>query len=254
MSAPLVRRVTNDGRKYKNKRQRTSGSFKLSNKRRMSSILPKEHVFERTTLISVPVWTNSGIGASVNATAGAGYGMAFEFSLTQLLMNIGNGAISGTQAVTYQGYTEFTALFDEYKILNAKIKMMFTNNNSSVNSPSTALPEFLAITDQDDSTPPADIYAVMQYQKIQIKQLGQANDPLKRTVYPKPLVQTYRTSVTTGYSTPPAPIWIDVNQADVPHYGCKMVFNNINNQTAVDTKLGKIDIYCTQRFVMKTVR
>lgn len=208
MSSPLVRRVTNDGRKYKNKRQRSSGSFKIS--RGVRSVLPLEHVFERTTMLSVPVWTNSGIGASTSATAGAGTGMAFEFSLVQALMNIGNGSVSGTAAITYQGYAEFTALFDSYKILNTKIKMLFTNNNSSINSPSTALPEFIAVSDADDSTPLSDVYATMQYQKIQIKQLGQPNDPLLRTVFPKPLVQTWRTSTSTGYSNPEKPIWIDM--------------------------------------------
>jgi len=254
MSAPLVRRVTNDGRKYKNKRQKTSGSFKLSNRKRMSSILPREHVFERTTMLSLPVWTNSGIGTSVNATAGYGTGMAFEFSLIQALMNVGNGSTSGTAAISYQGFAEFTALFDSYKILSTKIKMLFSNNNSSVNSPSTSLPEFLAVSDNDDSTPLSDIYATMQYQRIQTKQLGQANDPLKRTVYPKPLIQTYRTSVSTGYSNPDKPIWIDMQQSDVPHYGCKMYFNNANNNTSSDTKIGKIDIYFTQRFACKCVR
>jgi len=254
MSNPLVRKVTNDGRKYKNKRQKSNGSFKISNRKRMQSILPREHVFERSTMLSLPVFTNSGIGNSTSATVGLGTGLAFEFQLVQAILNIGNGSVTATVGISYQGYSEFTNLFDSYKILHTKIKLLFTNNNSSVNSPNTSLPEFLAVGDADDSVPLSDVYAAMQYQRIQTKQLGQANDPLKRTVYPKPLVQTYRTSVTTGYSNPDKPIWIDMSMPDVPHYGCKMYFNNLNQQTTTDTKIGKIDIYFTQRFMCKTVR
>ena len=254
MSSPLVRKVTNDGRKYKNKRARTSGSFQVTRKSTIGrSILPKEHLFERTVLLSVPLWTNSGVGASLNATAGSGNNMAFEFSLAAILMNIGTGAVSASLNQAMANVTEFTNLFDQYKIVNSKLKLMFTNNNSSINSPSTALPEFIAMSDSDDSIPLADS-AYLQYQKLQIKQLGQANDPLKRTVYPKPLVQTYRTAIAAGYSTPEKAIWIDVVNSDVPHYGLKIAFNQYAQNTAVDTKIGKLDFYFTQRFMLRCVR
>lgn len=252
MSSSLVRKVSDDGRKYKNKRQRPNPPARIP--RRIRSILPKEHVFERSSMLTLPIYTNSGIGVTSAATAGLGFGMAFEFSLIQALMNVGNGSTTGTASITYQGYSEFQNLFDSYKIHYNKIKVMFTNNNSSINSPSTALPEFVAITDNDDSVPMADIFATLQYQNVQIKQLGQPNDPLKRTVYPKPLVQTYRSAITTGYSNPEKPIWIDMAMSDVPHYGLKLYFNNASNQTTADTKLGKIDIWFTQRFSCKTVR
>ena len=254
MSSRKIPRVGNDGRKYKNKKQRTSGSFGRKISKRMSiSGLPSEHVFERTVLLSVPLWTNTGVGASLNASAGSGNNMAFEFSLAFILMNVGTGSVSASLNQAMANVTEFTNLFDQYKIVSTKLKLMFTNNNSSINSPSTALPEFIAMADHDDSIPLADS-AYLQYQKLQIKQLGQPNDPLKRTVYPKPLVQTYRTAIAAGYSTPDKAIWIDVVNSDVPHYGLKIAFNQYANNTAVDTKLGKLDFYFTQRFLLKTVR
>jgi len=220
----------------------------------MQSILPREHVFERTILISVPLWTNSGVGASINATAGSGFGLAFEFSLTNVLMNVGNGSVSASLNYAYANSAEFTTLFDSFKILNNKLRMMFTNNNSSLNSPATALPEFMAVSDTDDSIPPLSTDIINQYQRIQIKQLGQPNDPLLRTIYPKPLIQTYRTLISTGYSNPTKPIWIDMTTADVPHYGLKMEYNQYSNNTSSDTKIGKIDMYFTQRFSCKCVR
>ena len=42
------------------------------------------------------------------------------------------------------------ALFDTYKINNVRMKMFFTNNNSSVNSPATGMPLVHIANDFDD--------------------------------------------------------------------------------------------------------
>ena len=43
------------------------------------------------------------------------------------------------------------ALFDTYKINNVRMKMFFTNNNTSVNSPATGLPLIHIANDFDDA-------------------------------------------------------------------------------------------------------
>ena len=167
-----------------------------------------------------------------------------------------NGGLAVPNAYGLPNFTEFTGLFDHYRIDKVCIEMFFTNNNSSMNSPSVALPLWYSAKDMDDSTPITQT-AMQQYQKCKMTQLGSSipgYGKFKQTIVPLPLIQLYETSVSTGYGNPPKPIWIDANDATVPHYGYKMCIDLTNNNTVLDTVLGQVLFVFTYQISCKSTR
>ena len=71
----------------------------------------------------------------------------------------------------------------------------------------------VTVVDKDDNSNLTGLTAAMQYASMEESMLDKER---KRSFVPLPTIQAYRTSTTTGYQTPDAPIWIDMAQTDVP--------------------------------------
>lgn len=131
-----------------------------------------------------------------------------------------------------KNYSEFTALYDRYKITGVKVMVQLITNpdannivlNGSVSNPNNIYPKVWWCPDYDDGSATT-LDALKERAQTKCRVL-RPNSTISFFIKPAVLAQTYRTAVTTGY----APKWnqyIDIGQTDVPHYGFKMVVESL---------------------------
>jgi hypothetical protein len=126
-------------------------------------------------------------------------------------------------------YAEFTAMFDQYKILAVDFKIqMITNPDSTaevnVNNVTNSVnwyPKFWYIRDYDGGG--SDTLAQIK-ERVGVKFfVMRPNKIYNIRIKPKVLLQTYKTLTSTGYS--PKACWIDCVDNNVPHYGMNAVID-----------------------------
>lgn len=108
-------------------------------------------------------------------------------------------------------YTEFTTLFDEFRILQAKIEF------DPLTSASTAPPLYTAI-DYDDGTVPSSVNELRQYESLMTVP---SNRYFRRVLNPKASAAYYQGSF-TGFGSSYGP-WLDTGSYSVQHYGLKYI-------------------------------
>jgi len=168
----------------------------------------------------------SAIGRSLSVHAFTRQSSAFQISLAA-----GTSYNSGSilfQLDNLVNYTEFTALFDQYKI--TKVDIMFKLHTNpymiyatqytagTLAAAPVSFPTLWLINDKDDSTALA--RSEFQERGRASRRVLQPNRILKWTVRPTILTQLYRTAGTTGYA-PKYGQYIDCAQPNVPHYCTK---------------------------------
>jgi len=166
--------------------------------------------------------------ADLDASNVAPIASAYTFSLDQL-----------------PSYTDFTALFDTYKINRVVIQFEPRNMTMVTTSNGTDVPLLHVITDTDDSTIPASVQEMEQYSTYRHVP---ATHPLTVSISPNVLVMAYKTAVTTAYS--PAKRWIDANDVTTPHYGLKLILE----QTAGPIYQFHYSVIVTYYITCKNVR
>lgn len=137
---------------------------------------------------------------------------------------------SNFQLANLPSYTEFSALFDNYKI--HAVKMDFFR-------PAIALgygigPKLFLHTavDYDDGNPPSNVTDLEQRPSYKVVDLGSIfSQKAKVTRYLKPkfLRMLYESGTTTGYQPSRAGI-VDMADPTVPHYGLKWALQVIDEQ------------------------
>ena len=117
-------------------------------------------------------------------------------------------------------YTDFTTLFDSYRITGVEYRFCphFNVGQVPLGPQNTQVARLVTVVDKDDNSSLTGLTAAMQYASMEESLLDKER---KRFFVPLPTIQTYRTATTTGYQSPDAPIWIDMAQTDVPHYCAK---------------------------------
>jgi len=155
------------------------------------------------------------------------------------------------------GYTEFTALFDQYVINRVTISIQLINNpdagrnfsDGSVNNTTTWFPKLWYIRDYDGGG--TDNFAAMKERQGVKFCVLKPNVAKAFTVSPKALVQTYRTATTTGYA--PRKLSVDLANTDVPHYGMHFLIDTLNADPS-DTQPFNVRIEYKYNFTLKGVR
>jgi hypothetical protein len=110
-------------------------------------------------------------------------------------------------------YTEFTALFDTYRILHVKIAFypLFIDTSATV-----PYPPIITAIDYDDNNTLA--YSVLQeYDTALVSNSGTYFD---RVLTPRIALAAY-SGTFTSYSQPKAGTWVDCASPNVTHYGLK---------------------------------
>lgn len=131
--------------------------------------------------------------------------------------------------------TDFTNLYDRYKINGIRLKIMYQADSASVGGLGV-LPIFNYCPDYDDAAVPSSLNAVETKQKARSIILT-ANKPVSIFVKPKVASALYQ-SLLTGYAVSKAP-FINSTYPDVQHYGLKTWINNFyapagaNNQITI---------------------
>jgi len=130
-----------------------------------------------------------------------------------------------------KGYTEFSALYDRYRITCVQMELTLVNNPDSflytegpVNNQNLTnwFPKFWYVKDYDDNTAPT---LAQLRERSNVKNFVlRPNKTYKVKIRPAILNQTYRTVASTGYS-PHWKQWIDMQNTDVPHYGFKWLID-----------------------------
>ena len=157
-------------------------------------------------------------------------------------------------------YSEFTALFDAYKITGIKLRIIprYSNSDLNVLEGNTYMPKPMYITaDQDDITVGASWTEVdaMQNEATRIIPVI-SNNGSPVTMYLKVKPQTVlQTNLGAGLSTATAGQfsgWIDTVQPDVVHYGLKLL---VPTKPYVMAQLKcEFDVFATYYLKFKNVK
>lgn len=116
-------------------------------------------------------------------------------------------------------FTEFTTLFDQYKITGVKLDFIpfadnttwqVANNGAGVSAPGGPL---LITADHDDASPPASANEMLQKQTTKVVPVGRRH---RMYIKPKFNLATY-----SGGGVAPVSGWLDNGSTSVPHYGVK---------------------------------
>lgn len=153
--------------------------------------------------------------------------------------------------------SEFTTLYDRYKLTGVTMKFQLINDPDSSYDPtgvsntgSTFFPKLWWIRDYDDSsTETLDQFRQRAGVKYTILK---PNKEVKIFVKPAILTQLYSTATTTGYS-PKWNQWIDIGNTNVPHYGLKWIFDT-NGIAARTDRPWYLRVEMQYRFSCKDVR
>lgn len=122
--------------------------------------------------------------------------------------------------------TDFTQLFDRYKIVGVKLKFLYQNNMSGIpgTGATAPLPRITYAFDADDASVPANrlAVAVKGYAKERV-----LNGNRQFSVFIRPRLDklVYQQGLTSAYSSERA-CWLDCVNDGVPHYGLKVWINN----------------------------
>lgn len=184
------------------------------------------HEYTRTCGSGMTAGSNDGIWVNTqNATGlifGGGaatglYDVELSFSLYQVQAYIGGTAV-GTYAMP--SVTDFTNLYDLYRIDYIDVCITFSNNTSSINQPTTGLPIIYFVEDNDDVAA-TNTGSLMQYDKLKKFQFGMKN-MIRTRIHPKPLEMVYQSAVSTSYQSGSGKKFLTTANNNIPHYGVKL--------------------------------
>jgi len=144
-------------------------------------------------------------------------------------------------------YTDFIAMFDEYKINAVQQKFVFNKNSSDVGVTTAGyeLPQLITVNDYNDKTVLANENEAIQYETYKSRRLDR---PVSR--YYKPQIKIAETSSS-------APVmfrskWIATTDPDVEHLGLKWAVDTISSATG--TTIGTLKVYTTVYLACKDPR
>jgi len=207
------------------------------------SINEREHHFLRNT-----TWTAS-INQNLGWNSSGRNDLCFTFLLDGVSVWLGGGFNTNTGL---SGSSEFSALFDQYKIAGIKIEAFYSHNNST-GVASNSLPMLHITNDYNDSTTPFSNGDISQYSScrtVQFNTTGHENNgSIKHFCKPK-LASLVYAGVTSGYTEKVA--YVDCQYTNVPHYGVKILYDNM--ATTGDLTIGTIVFRFQYHIVCKNVR
>lgn len=142
---------------------------------------------------------------------------------------------SNSQSYTFTlsylpGYTEMTAMFDQYRIARVDMQWIPAQTSAELGGLAAANGYFVVCTDYDDNN----VYAAREDAlSVDNHRIFSLTERIKHTVYPRAAAAVYRSGVASGYASTMPTQWFDMATPDVPFYGVKdYVQNNTGNALA----------------------
>lgn len=142
-------------------------------------------------------------------------------------------------------YTEFTNLYDQFRINWVKAQFYLRIDPSAQTAANASFPRLYWFRDYDDQGL-ASLNDVRENARGK-RAILHPNRPVTITFKPNVLSEIYRTAVTTGYS-PKFSQWIDVAVPNLVHYGIKYCIDDLTNTNY------KVDLEITYGLSMKNSR
>lgn len=149
------------------------------------------------------------------------------------------------QLTDVQNYTDFTALFDSYKIDKITFEMQLLTNPSTYDNNAPALgstadlynetwfPVMWYVNDDDDETVPS--LALLREKQGVKRVVLKPNKIIKFSIKPTFQKVVYQTATTVGYGLTRG--WLDCVDASVPHYGIKGCIDFHQNLASTNYKV-----------------
>lgn len=160
-----------------------------------------------------------------------------------------NSFALNSRLTAVEGYTDFTNLYDRYKITGVKATFMYQSDSSAVNS-SSVLPTIMYAVDKDDLTP--DGFAAFRQKQDMKRKILTANRPF--SIYWKPKKQMTVSSLATDVDAVATNMgWNNCAFPGINHLGLKFYCNNLYSGTAgvASTVQTQLDIQVTYYLAFK---
>jgi hypothetical protein len=122
------------------------------------------------------------------------------------------------------GYTDFTALFDQYRIRHVRIQCSPLAAPFGQSTTATSYPTVYTVIDYDDASVPTSVTQLQQFDTLMVTPNAQS---LERHIAPRPALAAYSGSVFTAFASSPNTMWIDSNNVTVPYYGFKWATDGV---------------------------
>lgn len=127
------------------------------------------------------------------------------------------------------GYTEFTNLFDQYRINMVVVKFICRASSTSVmesyNNSAIALPILHWVIDLDDEGTPANISELEQYGKKHTYMFDAGKRVATCKIRPRNTNKVYGAASADAAALAKPGIWLDTASATVPYYGLKYILD-----------------------------
>jgi hypothetical protein len=177
--------------------------------------------------------------------------------------NVSNATITQNSATALLGsiaftlndlsqVTSWTTVFDQYRIDEVHFRCTSRSNSVSVFTSSAtteAVPYVQFVVDRDDSTAPASLAAVGDYDNM-LQMPGWGN--LDVVIQPSVSPAVYASGAFSGYEIRKAgTMWLDCANAAIPHYGIKFGVSALDVSTTADWKF---DVAAWYKVSFKNVR
>jgi len=191
------------------------------------------YVFKRITNARLLMNSTNGLSGSTS------YGLTTNFQLSNVVLKI--GASTTTQAVPSAG--EFTALFDQWRIKQVKVRVGFSNTVSNTGSTTTSVPPIYMAEDMDGSAGTTSLAEIQQKQGVKMYQLGPngAGDNYRSMIVkPRPANAVYQGGVFTGYSEITKNLWLDCAYPAIENYGFRLYWDP--DYTAASVDIGYLNL------------
>lgn len=220
-------RIRKQQRKRKNRQRR--GSDQLSRSVKVLSSVPQAlstvHRFRRCWNQSTSYVANTGFFS-------AAFDMEINFCLNTSDIRLGGVSIYGP---TIPSYTEFTSLYDDYRIKKVILRLDWSQNSYS-GSTTTIMPPLLYYVQDFNDSNAVSLSTILQYPEVKTHSFYQNGyKPLIMELTPRPLVDLAGTGVGTGYGPTLEAPWIRTSETNIPHYGVKIYGHNFDVATASAT-------------------
>lgn len=217
--------------------------------RRKQRVSRKTRAARMTRSIASPDKTYRFIRSTVNTVA------IFDGAVADTFYANLPGANRDFELTYLPNSSEFTDLFDQYRIDSVKMTFAYSanSNNQAVGPnlfPYNVIPRIGLAKDPDDNTVWATVADGCECPDYNEHQLDK---PFSITVKPKPAIQLFNGAF-SGYGTMAGKqLWIDCASNVLPHYGLKWVFKqgSVQNTTY---QLGILTILCKWKLSFKGVR
>lgn len=118
-------------------------------------------------------------------------------------------------------YTEFTSLYDQYRITFVKFYIYFQADPLVNMTAGSFIGRVYTALDFDDSVVPSE----SDIQQMRYVRMHRPFGVIKRGLKPRCLNMMYNDGITTAYSLANRKVWLDCANPNITHYGLKVYIN-----------------------------